>query len=275
LSRCQLAIFCSLLAISITFFCLGERADVSLSNSLSSILLLPIEVISKYINFFTTTSYHIEELEILTNKLRLENAELRDRLNNDSIDYPCERFKLLKAQVIGRDPLNINGYLYIDKGSGHKLFKDQPVVSIDGLVGKIRYVGKRISIAETIENSGFAVSAVASRSGVHGIVRKKEQLIFDYVKSADDVRIGDSIFTSGMSKIFPKGIFIGTVNNISQSSNLYFKDVSLESSVKVNRLSKLYVILYEILSREGGPIEKFDLKQDLRRLNLVVPKFER
>ena len=195
------------------------------------------------VEYLRISNARIEKLEILVNRLTLENAVLRDTLELDTTQLVTEHLQLLKASVIGRDPLNINGYLHIDKGTIHGIRENQPVFSVDGFVGKIKDTGAMNSIVETIENQGFTVSAIDVNTGIHGIFRNKMNLLFDYVRHSDPIAIGDSVLTSGMSEMFPKGILIGTVHSITESNDLFFKLVYISPAAQINRLASVYVII--------------------------------
>jgi rod shape-determining protein MreC len=202
--------------------------------------LRTVFVYTKYLNI---SEKKIHRLEQELQRVRLQNAELRKHMPIDSVIPSTMPYELLKAHIIGRDPTNINGYLYIDKGSAHGVKIDQPVLTTNGLVGKIHYVGDRYSIVETVEHEGFAISALDFNTGIHGIVRKNTHLLFDFIRADDSVMIHDSIYTSGMSEIFPEGILIGEIAHIAEPNDPFFKPVYLTPAVKVNRLIYLYVLL--------------------------------
>lgn len=119
---------------------------------------------------------------------------------------------------------------------------NQPVVSLHGLVGKIKYVGTNYCVVETIENQGFAVSAVDVKTLIHGVVKKKGDLILDYIKKDDEIHIGDSVCTSGMSEVFPRGILIGIVKKIEKGTHPFFKPVYIAPGVQISRLASVYVV---------------------------------
>lgn len=219
---------------------MNEPTKLQLSTQLSSVLLFPVKTITQLLQFLAISNARIAELETLVKQLQLENTELKKKIVLDTTEFKTIEYKLLRAQIIGRDPSNINGYLYIDKAQ--KVYVNQPVISINGLVGKIKFVGSNYSIIETIENQGFALSAFDVNTGVHGIVKKKGNLIFDFIGINDAINIGDSICTSGMSEIFPEGILIGRVKKIGQKENLFFKPVYITPSVQINRLTHVYII---------------------------------
>ena len=242
MSRFQIILFSFLVAVALTFLLLGPAADLKISTGLSSVLLLPIKVVSRYTEFLTVSKNRIEKLERVLTSLNLENAELRNQLSMNSITLVPTGYLLIKARIIGRDPTNFNGFLYIDRSRRDSLEPGQPVIINNGLVGKIKFAGDFNSIVETIENRGIAVSARDSRTDVQGIVKQENGLILDYIKILDPIQPGDSIVTSGMSENFPAGILIATVDAVQQTGDLLFKKVTLKPCVSVNRLNYLYVI---------------------------------
>jgi rod shape-determining protein MreC len=241
-----------LFTISVIPLFLSENANLILARNLSSVLLYPVRITSKLVEYLNISNVRIEKLEIRVNKLTLENAILRDILELDTTQLAARDLRLLKASVIGRDPQNINGYLHIDKGTVHGVVKNQPVVSADGFVGKIKNAGTTTSIVETIENRGFAVSAIDINTGIHGVVKSQTNLLFDYVRHTDTIEIGDSLLTSGMSEVFPKGILIGTVQRVSESDDLFFKNVFVAPAARINRLVSIYIILDENRTTASG-----------------------
>jgi rod shape-determining protein MreC len=243
LRRQQITLFLFFFTISAIPLFLNRQANLVLSRDLSSVLLYPIRLTSKLIEYLNISSTRIEKLEKLVNRLALENVELRDIQGLDTTQLVTNHLQLLKASVIGRDPQNINGYLHIDKGTKHGVAKNQPVVSADGFVGKIKNAGPATSIVETIENRGFAVSAVDIHTGIHGVVKSQTTLLFDYVRHTDSIGIGDSLVTSGMSEVFPKGLLIGTVHRVSESNDLFFRNVYVKPAAQINRLVSIYIIL--------------------------------
>lgn len=240
--RQELIIFALLLIIATVPVFLNDQTHLTLTSGLSSILLYPVRVTNVFLEYLNVSGARIQQLEIRLSQLHLENALLKDRLDIDTTRMTSPEHVLLKARVIGRDPHNINGYMHIDKGTAHGVVQNQPVIAVEGFVGKIKHAGPVTSIIETIENDGFTVSAIDTRSGIHGVVRKQEHLTFMYVRHTDQIQIGDSVITSGMSEIYPKGIVLGTVEIVRESNDMFFKDVYVKPTVQINRLTSIYVI---------------------------------
>lgn len=252
--RQYILLFILLFVISAVPIFLHEQTNLVLARNLASVMLFPVKMTTRFLEYLTISNVRIETLEIQVNKLKLENVHLRDKLNLDTTRLESTEHTLLKASVVGRDPLNINGYLYIDKGIEHAVSLNQPVISIDGFVGRVKHAGPVSSIVETIENKGFAASAIDVNTSIHGIIRRQTSLMFDYIRHTDSINVGDSILTSGMSELFPKGILIGTVQRISESDDLFFKQIHVAPATQINRLVSVYIILGEHeASTSGNP----------------------
>ncbi len=240
--RQQIIIFALLFVVSTVPLFLNQHTNIVLARGLSIVLLFPARVATSFTEYLTISTNRIEKLEILLTRLQLENALLKDQLNIDTTGMASDEYVLLKAAVIGRDPLNINGYLHINKGTSHGVRINEPVVAVGGIVGKVRHTGLTTSLVETIENTGFTVSAMDMNTGIHGMIRRQNDLKFLYVRLSDTISIGDSVMTSGMSEVFPKGILIGTVRAIVESDDMFFRDVYVAPAVQVNRLVSVYLI---------------------------------
>ncbi len=193
--------------------------------------------------FLDVSKQRIEDLEQEIELLKLKNAELGKyiQLNGENLSDP--KFELIKSQIIGRDPYNVNGYLTINKGTADGIKINQAVICSDGLVGRVKHTSNKRSLVETIENNSFSVSALDTRTDVHGMVKRFNKLQFEYIRKNDGIFINDIITTSGMSDIFPSGIIIGYVSSIETKPDLFFKTIYLEPAARVNRLYYVYVII--------------------------------
>jgi rod shape-determining protein MreC len=254
LVRRQLIFFSILLVIPVVFLSLHESRKLIVTAELSRVLLYPIHKISQYSHYLFISHGTIEKLEIELQLLRLENAELKTRIEIDTISWAPIRFEILKAYIAGRDPSDINSFLHIDKGIQDGVRAYQPVMTANGLVGVVKFADDRTSIIETIEHRGFAVSAVDMDANIHGVVKKRDNIVFDFVRKNDPVHVGDSIFTSGMSEIYPAGILIGTIEDIGTSDDMFFKPVFLIPSVQINQLAHVYLLLTEVSEAKRIPL---------------------
>ncbi len=244
MSRIQVFLFIFLSAISLFFIALNKNADFYISTHLSEILLFPVRYISNYFQYLNISQNKIDKLESTLSQLQIENENLKNTMKSLALPDTIQRqgIRLLKANIIGRDPKNFNGFLFVDKGKSSGLNINNPVILQDKLVGKVKSLSDNAGIVETFENEGFAISAIDARTSIYGIVKKNDQLIFDYIKIDDEIYQGDSIYTSGLSEIFPPGIFIGKVAEIIYKDDLYFKKIVITPALKINQLNYVYII---------------------------------
>lgn len=242
--RIQIILFVILFIISLIFILFNQNADLYISVHLSEIVLFPVRSISNYFQYLNITQKRIDALETEISQLQIENQNLKNYVElsifTDTMITP--NLRLIKANIIGRDPTNFNGFLYINKGSADSVNINAPVIIQNKLVGRIKSLTKKTGIVETFENRGFAISAVDNKTGVHGIAKQHGALMFEYIKIDDEIYNGDSIFSSGMSEIFPKGILIGTVSEIRYKDDLFFKEVVIIPAIKINKINYVYIV---------------------------------
>ena len=123
--------------------------------------------------------------------------------------------------VIARESGNYSTVLTINKGNVHGIKKNMPVITPEGTFGYVSECGldwaKVVSIIET----SSAVSVYTERTATTGVVegdtalREKGYCVMTYISSNSDIKVGDRIFTSGNGGIYPAGLLIGEVIELS------------------------------------------------------------
>lgn len=149
--------------------------------------------------------------------LEEENAWLRDYLGLRRLhtDYRFE-----EASIIGRDAGNAMTSFTLNRGSMHGIEVGMPVLTEVGIVGAVAEVGPTWSRVETLIETAASVGAYIERSAQNGVVSGAFELAdaglceMAYLPQDADIREGDRILTSGISSIYPPGLFIGTVTAI-------------------------------------------------------------
>jgi rod shape-determining protein MreC len=193
-----------------------------------------------------------QELQGEVDRLNLENSVLSEKLTQlDNLNKLLQfrdlyDFNTIAANVIG---WNIDGYisfLTIDRGSRDGINVDDPVVSANGLVGKVSQTYFSTSQVALLYYHDFSVSILNSRTRVVGIMKGDGHggLYVDYYDRLDDVRIGDKLVTSGLSvnQIYPKGISVGVVSDIIAPPTGLFQKLIVASSVDLYKLEQVLVI---------------------------------
>lgn len=183
--------------------------------------------------------------------LRIRNARYRERLATHQRLQDLLQFKettdwpMMAAQVIGRDPTGWFKSVILDKGRRSGLAVNMPVVSAAGVVGRVVSVSSNYAKVLLIIDQNSAVDCLNQATRDQGVLRGASTKIceLDYVLKTSRMAPGDMIITSGMGRVFPKGLPVGRVIGVSDRPGALFKDVQVRPMVDFNRLEEVLVIL--------------------------------
>ena len=171
----------------------------------------------------------------------LANVRLRDLI--DFQRNISER--VVAAEVIGKDPSVWFKTVIIDKGEADGLARGLPVVIAQGIVGQVIEVSTHYSKVMLIVDSNSAVDALVQRTRARGVIKGEstDQCRLDYVLRKNDVRIGDTIVSSGLDGVYPKGLRIGLVSQVIEHDADIFHEVIITPFVDFEKLEEVLVIL--------------------------------
>lgn len=163
----------------------------------------------------------------------------------------------LAAQVVGRDGVPWFRTLTLDKGEREGVRLGAAVISATGVVGRVFAVGPHAARVQLLLDRDSGAAAIVERSRVSGVVSGNvagpdagsEDLALKYVPERADVAPGDVVVTSGLDRIYPKGLVIGRVRVVGDVTGL-FRDIRVEPSARFERLEEVLVLL-----TTPGPLE--------------------
>ena len=186
--------------------------------------------------------------------LRKENVQLRGQLGflyNIPFIY-SEKTRRIPAIIIGKQPGNFMSSFTLNKGQKDGIKHNMPVIArydqFYGLVGKIANVGLATSIVMPLYNDSFYVAAQFDKSGYEGLVNglgaDGTRVILQYVEKTAkaDINYGDLVITSGMGRVFPKGIHIGKVTSIISKPYQTSMEFEISPAIDFSRLEYVFVI---------------------------------
>jgi rod shape-determining protein MreC len=158
-------------------------------------------------------------------------------------------FQTVAALVVGRDGVPWFRTLTLDKGESDGVALDAPVISPTGVVGRVFAVGPHAARVQVLLDRDSAAGVLVERSRVPGIVSGQvsgpqagaEDLVLDYLQQRSDVVVGDVVVTSGLDRIYPKGLVVGRVRFVGEASGL-FREVRVEPSARFDRLEEVLVV---------------------------------
>lgn len=179
------------------------------------------------------------------NEMEQENKRLRELLKVQDVigDY-----SYITARVIAATPGNWMDELVINVGAEDGIEKNMIVMTQDGILGKVTAVGDTYCRIITLLNSSGGIACLVERSRDTGVVKVSKdengdpQLIIDYMGDDADVVPGDVIVTSGMGGVYPKGLTIGTVAQVSAAKNGSGRTITVSSGVDFDHVEEVVVI---------------------------------
>ncbi|MBD3392971.1 MAG: rod shape-determining protein MreC [Chitinivibrionales bacterium] len=168
-----------------------------------------------------------------------ENERLRDLLGfRESLDYT-----LLPARVVAREPSQLYRSLVLNVGKNQGVDLYMPVVSKDGIVGRVVQVMRHISLVQVLQDPSARTSVMTKRTRSVGILETENgRDFFIRHRTHVDVQQGDTIITSGLGGIYPKGLVVGAVTTVREGVDPLFKKTLLEPSVDFDHLEELFVM---------------------------------
>jgi rod shape-determining protein MreC len=175
------------------------------------------------------------------NEIELSNFRLRALLNfQKAMTSP-----VLSAEVIGKDPSPWFKTIIIDKGKADGIEKGLPVVVPEGIAGQVADVSYHYSKVLLIIDQNNAVDALVERIRARGIITGESsgRCAFKYVLRKHDIKEGDTIVSSGLDGVFPKGIRVGYVSEVAKRTSGIFQDVKVTPYVDFEKLEEVLVVL--------------------------------
>lgn len=152
-------------------------------------------------------------------------------------------FRTVAAEIIATSPGEASRAIFIDKGENAGITTDAAVITPAGVVGKVISVFSRTSQILLITDTSSGVAAALSESRVQGIVKGAGQNAaqLQYIMKDIPVATGETVLTSGLDQVFPKGLVVGTVAQVNDG-NIY-KTIKLRPAATLDRLETVLVVV--------------------------------
>ena len=187
----------------------------------------------------------------LSVKLMLENAQLREmaaksRLYRSMLQYTrMPDITAMVGRVMYRSEGLIRGDLVVDRGSDHGVYTGAVCITSKGLVGIITSVESSSSTVVPITSPAIHVSCITATTGSLGILGSVSggRLMLEYVDNSADPEIGETVLTSRFGGVYPEGIVVGKVENISEGGQGLDLSLALSPAVDFERVNEVLILL--------------------------------
>lgn len=192
-----------------------------------------------------------QELQAEVSNLQAQIIQLQQQLSETKIlsalvDFarasPENRYQA--AAVIGQDPSPFLNYVIINRGSDDGLKRGMPVVTQQGLVGRIDSVTASASRVQLITDPDSIVNVRFEPSQVEAVLSGEltGDITLDMIPQGKNVKTGDLVLTSGLGGAFPSNILIGQIAGIRSRDQDLFQTGTIQTVVDFSKLEIVLVI---------------------------------
>lgn len=241
-----------------------ENSNLSYIENLANKLVMPIQngmtYLKNKINGNSSFFVNVDTLKQENQDLHQKNNEYEEKLRElESIKAENETlkqylnltkrysdYKTVPANVINRDISNYSKTIVINVGTKDGIKENMTVIAAEGLVGHVIAVTQDTAKVQTIIDSSSSTSCLLSTSRdsivCKGVLNDKKSIKAMYIATDATVAQGDTIETSGLGGIYPKGIYVGTISKIENSTDLSNRYALVELGVNFDKLETVLVV---------------------------------
>lgn len=198
--------------------------------------------------------------ELATARARIqelsEKASETDRLKTVLQFKEQSPYKTVAAEVIASSPEDGSTTVVIDRGQDAGIEADMPVITPEGVVGKIAAVYAHTAQVLLITDPTCGVGCMLEKSRIQGILKGsgQDQCELQYVMDDQSVPAGEAVVTSGLDQVYPKGLLVGHVLR-SEQGNIY-RRITVKPAASFSRLETVLVLFKSTSTQEEAPNKK-------------------
>ena len=202
---------------------------------------------------FSLKELNQENIKLKEEKQRLQAviAQLREvaqenQFLRQQLDLPePTQWSMILANVIGQDSQNLSQYIFIDRGQKNGVREAAAVMTAGNiLVGRVLESFKQTAKILLITDPNSKINALIQESRIAGLVRGDQPsgLIMDLVPQEKEVLVGQTVITSGLTGLFPKGLLIGQIKEVIISDPEVFQKIKLQPAADFEELERVFII---------------------------------
>lgn len=249
--------------VSLVLMVLDHRQNhMDSVRSLLSVALYPIQYLANLPHTLIRNLSEVvstrESLESDREMLQAENIALRGRLQKfealeaenmrlrgllDSSFKVGDRVQIAELLAVEQDPLR--QLVLINKGSFSGVFKGQPVLNANAVVGQVISTNPFTSRVLLITDASHALPIQVERNGLRTIAVGTgliNQLELPHLPNNADIQVGDRLITSGMGGHFPPGYPVAEVTEVRQMPGQPFADVKAQTTALLDRIREVLLV---------------------------------
>ena len=201
-----------------------------------------------YIGLFRANREN-QQLRQQLGELSMRNSELESRAAEAQRLAALLDFRdahpdapLLAARVIGGDA-GAGRAIYLNRGERDGVQQNMGVITPQGVVGKVLEVYSSTSQVLLLTDKNGGAGALLAKSRAQGAAKGSgdQLLLLDYVSNDQEVAVGEAVLTSGMDKIFPKDMPLGTIVDVRPGNP--FKQIVVRPAARLDRVEEVLILM--------------------------------
>jgi rod shape-determining protein MreC len=219
-------------------------------DAISTSLKFLESIWDNYFNLISVAKENKMLKKELSNAIERNNFCYEAELSNIRLRHLLDFKKFLTdeviaAEVIGKDPSAWFQTIIIDKGNTDGILSGLPVVVPDGIAGQVTDVSAHYSKVLLITDGNSAVDTLVQRTRARGLLQggRPGLCILKYALRKEDIILRDTLVTSGLDGVFPKGLRVGYVSKVIKRNSGLFQEVEVTPYVDFENLEEVLVIL--------------------------------
>lgn len=230
----------------------SDQEKMHLVECTLTYVLFPAQYIANTLTHWDFVENENRTLRHENTVLRLEIDELRQQLASESRreEHDIQKQQwgdlLIEASVVAKNPGRLQTSLLIDQGANQGIQPGMPVLTPRGLVGKIAKAYLTHSIVQLLFDPQCRVSVLENRTRLTGILESPDSKDLHVDMPAHTLfQKGDTLFTSGLGGIYPKGVMVGTVQLISDGDLGVMQRLHIQPNQKPSKIEEVMVLRLE------------------------------
>ncbi len=227
---------------------------LDLAVPVQKMVALPVDLVRDSWRHYIDLVGVREQSDVLRRRiaeLEDDNLQLREALvasgRLERIAKMREQYEIpmLPAELVGVDVSPWFRSVLLDQGRADGVRSGMPVISERALAGLVTATSEDAARTMLLLDRQSAVDGTVQRSRARGIVRGVGDLLeFEFVARGNDVRAGDVVITSGLDGVYPKGLLIGQVREVTDAGSRLLATAQVEPAVDFGRLEQVFVMLH-------------------------------
>ncbi|MFO7896947.1 MAG: rod shape-determining protein MreC [Candidatus Cloacimonadales bacterium] len=240
-------LFIFLLILTLFFQAGNDESRLRKANFVSNFVYYPfIQSLNSIYELFELKEQAAHLAERLALK-QVENAKLYNALDEQKkldVEFAALSSEFVLAKIIAYRGNFQEKNLIINKGTNDGIRKDYPVISSYGVVGKITLATDNYSIVLPIDHSAFQLGVMLKRNSLQGLLKADiyGNIAMTMLHQGADINVGDTLISSDLSDIFPKGFPVGVVTSLQRANTGVNMLAQIEPFEKINQLDQVVVI---------------------------------